>query len=215
MTKTLSIILADDHGVLRAGLKALIDAQPDMQVIAEASDGRAALELVRKLNPTVLILDISMPELNGLLAMEQLQREHLPVRVLILTSHNEAAYLRQLLAAGVAGYVQKKAAADDLIRALRIVAAGGTYLDPAVAGQVAAGFVEQKRLRGGREGVELSERETEVLRAIAGGYTNKEIAAQLRISVKTVETHKANSMEKLGLHSRAEAVRYALHQGWM
>lgn len=215
MKDKLRIILADDHKIIRAGLKALINEQPDMHVIAEAGDGRGALELVRKHAPDVLVLDISMPNMNGLQAMAQLQRDRLAVKTLILTAYSDVAYLRQMLAAGAAGYIQKKAAADELIKAVRVIVEGGVYIDPALAGTVAAGWSEQKRVRGVRQGVDLSARETEVLRAVARGYTNKEIAAQLGLSVKTIETHKANSMEKLELRSRSEAVRYALHQGWL
>jgi len=211
----LRIVLADDHTMIRVGLRALIEAQPDMEVVAETDNGHAALEVVRKLKPGVLILDISMPEMNGLRTMEQVQREELPVKVLVLSAYSDTAYLRQMLAAGASGYLQKKAAPEELVKALRTIVAGGVFLDPALAGAVTASFVQQKRLRGTRQGAELSEREREVLRAVALGFTNKEIADQLRISVKTVETHKANFMEKLELRSRAEVVRYAMHQGWL
>ena len=213
--KKLRILLADDHAMFRAGIKTLIDAQPDMGVIGEAAHGRAALKNVRELKPDVLVMDISMPEMNGLQLMEQIKRANLTVRMLVLTAFSDAAYLRQLLTAGAAGYLLKHAASEELIKAIRLVADGGTYLDPAVARKVITGFVEQKKLRGSREGDELSERESGVLRLVARGHTNKEISSQLEISVKTVETHKANLMDKLGLRSRAEIVRYALQQGWL
>ncbi len=156
-----------------------------------------------------------MPQTSGIRLMEELQRSSVSERVLVLTAFGDLAYVRQLLAAGAAGYLLKHAAAEELIQAIRIVARGGTYLDPAVAGKVASGFVEAKKLRGSREGDELSAREREVLCDVAQGFTNKEIAARMQISVKTVETHKANLMQKLGLRGRAEIVRYALQQGWL
>ena len=213
--KVLRIVLADDHIVMREGLRALINAQPDMEVVGEASDGRAALGKARELGPDVVVMDVSMPELNGIQATEQLKRERPEVRVLALTAYDDSGYLRQLLEAGASGYVLKKVAAEELIKAIRVVAAGGVYLDPTLAGKVVSGFVDKKKLKGSRQGSDLSEREKEVLRLIAWGHTNKQIGAQLNISVKTVETHKANLMEKLDLHSRADIVRYALHQGWL
>jgi len=211
--KTLRIVLADDHNLVRDGIKSLIHSESDLKVVGEAANGREALRKIKELGPDLLVMDISMPELSCSQVMEKLKGSG--TRVLVLTAFAEAAYLRQLLAAGAAGYVLKHAASDILITAIRTVAAGGTYLDPAVAGKVVSGFVEQKKVRGSRGGDDLSEREQEVLRYVAQGYTNKEIAEQLDISVKTIETHKANFMEKLGLRSRAEVVRYALQQGWL
>lgn len=211
----LRIVLADDHLMIRDGLKSLIHSQPDLEVVGEAGNGREALRQVKELQPDLLIMDISMPELNGLQVMEKLKQAGAPTRVLVLTAFGEMAYLRHLLAAGAAGYVLKQAAFEVLIAAIRTVAEGGKYLDPAVTSSVVSGFIEQKALRGSREGNELSEREREVLRSIAQGYSNKEIAAQLGISIKTVETHKANFMEKLRLRSRVDIVRFALQKGWL
>jgi len=213
--KKLRIVLADDHEMFRQGIKALIDLEPDLQVVGEASTGREALERVVELEPELLVMDISMPEMSGIQLMERLKQTGRPVHVLALTAFGDVAYVRQLLTAGASGYLLKHAAAEDLIEAIRVVARGGTYLDPAVAGRVVSGFVERKKLRGSRAGDELSGREREVLCDVARGFTNKEIAARLRISVKTVETHKANLMEKLALSGRAEIVRYALQQGWL
>jgi DNA-binding NarL/FixJ family response regulator len=209
------IIIADDHRVLREGLRSLIDSHQDLKVIGECGDGQAALEQIQKLRPDVLILDISMPKLNGLQLINLLAADESAPRVLVLTAYVETTYVRQMLAAGARGFIAKRSAAADLITAIRTVAAGGTYLDPEIAGKVATGFVQQKRVRAEREGEELSPREEEVLKEVARGYSNKEIAARLSISVKTVETHKSNVMEKLGLSSRAEMVRYALLQGWL
>ena len=214
MTK-LRVFLADDHAVVREGLKALINAQPGMEVSGEASDGRTACQQVEQLQPDVVVMDVSMPEMNGAQATEQLKQTCPHVKVLALTVHEDKGYLRQLLEAGASGYMLKRAVAEELIHAIRTVAAGGVYLDPTVAGKVVGGFVRKPSAKGVAEGSDLSEREIEVVRLIAAGYSNKEIAGQLTLSVKTVETYKARSMEKLGLHSRAEIVRYALQRGWL
>jgi len=211
----LRVFLADDHAVVREGLKALINVQPDMEVIGEAGDGQAACEQVPLLRPDVAVLDVSMPLLSGAQAAERLKKECPQVKVLALTVHEDKGYLRQLLEAGAAGYVLKRAAAEELIRAIRAVAAGGVYLDPALAGKVVGGFVRKPAARDVPDGVELSEREAEVVRLVAAGHSNKEIAGRLDLSVKTVETYKARSLEKLGLHSRADLVRYALGRGWL
>lgn len=208
------VVLADDHAVVREGLKTLINAHPGMAVVGEAADGRRACELVAGLNPDVAVLDVSMPELTGCQATERLRRECPQVRVLALTVHEDRGYIRQLLAAGAAGYVLKRAAAEELVHAIRVVASGGTYLDPAVAGKVVGGFVRPPEA-GDPRAAELSEREAEVGRLTAAGYSNKEIAARLGLSIKTVETYRARAMEKLGLHSRVELVRYAVQQGWL
>jgi DNA-binding NarL/FixJ family response regulator len=211
----LQIFLADDHVVVREGLKTLINAQPDMAVIGEAGDGQAACRQAQECQPDVVIMDITMPELNGVDATMQLKRACPDVKVLALSVHEDTSYLRQLLAAGAAGYILKHAAADALIQAIRLVAAGGVYLDPALAGHVVARYVRVPAAASALLGTELSERETEVVQRIAQGYTNKEIATQLTLSIKTVETYRARAMEKLGLESRAALVRYALERGWL
>jgi DNA-binding NarL/FixJ family response regulator len=211
----LRVFLVDDHAVVREGLKALINAQPDMEVSGEAGDGRTACERVKKLQPHVVVMDVSMPEMNGAQATEWLRREYPPAKVLALSVHEDKGYLRQILEAGASGYVLKRAAAEELIRAVRTVAAGGVYLDPSLAGKVVGGFVRKSAAQGAPEGEELSDREEEVVRLTAAGYSNKEIAGRLDLSVKTVETYKARSLEKLGLHSRADLVRYALERGWL
>jgi DNA-binding NarL/FixJ family response regulator len=211
----LRIFLADDHVVLREGLRSLVNAQADMNVVGEAGNGRAALLKARELQPDVIIMDVSMPDLNGIQVTERLKRDCQKIMVLVLTAHDDSGYLRQLLEVGASGYVLKKAAAEELIKAIRVVAAGGVYLDPALAGKVVGGYLGRRRLGSKPQGNEISEREAEVLRLVAWGYTNKEVAGYLRISVKTVETHKANLMQKLDLKSRVEMVRYALRQGWL
>jgi DNA-binding NarL/FixJ family response regulator len=207
--------LADDHAMLREGLRSLVNAQADMEVVGEAGDGRAALSMARELQPDVVVMDISMPELNGIQATVRLKGCCQRSKVLVLTAYDDNGYLRQLLEAGASGYVLKRAAAEELVKAIRVVAAGGLYLDPALAGRVVSGYVGRRRMRGAAQGAELSEREEEVMRLVAWGYTNKEVAAYLNISVKTVETHKTNLMEKLDLKGRADVVRYALRQGWL
>lgn len=211
----LRIFLADDHIVMREGLKSLVNAQSDMNVIGEADNGRTALLKAKELNPDIVVMDISMPEMNGIQATERLKHACQNIKVLILTAHDDTGYLRQLLEAGASGYVLKRVAAEELINAIRVVVAGGVYLDPTLAGKVVSGYVGTRRLRGAPQCNKLSERETEVLRLVAWGYTNKEIASYLNLSVKTVETHKGNLMEKLDLKSRVEMVRYALRQGWL
>ena len=212
---TLRIVLADDHVMLRDGLKSLVGAQADMEVVGEAADGRDALAKARELQPDVVVMDISMPELNGIQAAERMKDCCRRAKVLVLTAYDEVGYLRQLLEAGASGYVLKRAAADELVKAIRVVAAGGVYLDPTLAGKVVNGYVGRKKLRGALQGVELSGREEEVMRLVAWGYTNKEVAGYLNISVKTVETHKMNLMEKLDLKTRSDIVRYALRSGWL
>ena len=211
----LRVLLADDHNVVRAGLRALIDAQDDMEVVGEAADGEAACRLAAELVPDVAVLDVSMPVLGGARATDRIKREHPEVKVLALTVHEDRGYLQQLLQAGASGYVLKRAAADDLIHAIRAVSRGGAYLDPSLAGKVLGGLVGRAQHAGSSPADTLSDREEEVLRLIARGFTNREIAAQLDVSIKTVETHKSRAMEKLGLDSRAGIVSYAITRGWL
>lgn len=212
--KKLEIFLADDHAVLREGLKALIDSQVDMRCVGEASDGRAAVAGVRKLSPDVVVLDVSMPKLSGLQATEQIVKSCPNSKILPLTRHSEDSYVQQLLKAGASGYVLKQSSSAILLAAIRAVAAGQSYLDPAVTAKVVGGYVAKSEARktGQRD---PSERESEVLRLIAIGYSNKEIAAQMDLSVKTIEVHKANAMRKLNMRGRIDIVRFAVLQGWL
>lgn len=214
MTK-LRILLVDDHNVVRQGLRRLVDIQEDMTVVGEAADGLAACELADRLRPDVVIMDVSMPNLGGAEATARLAKDHPEVRVLALTVHEDTTYLKLLLEAGASGYVLKRAVADELIRAVRTVASGGIYLDPAIAGKVVGGFVHGPPLASQGRTTELSDREEEVLRLIARGHTTREIAARIDLSAKTVESYKTRSMEKLGLGSRVEIVRYAIRHGWL
>jgi DNA-binding NarL/FixJ family response regulator len=212
----LRIFLADDHPVVREGLKALITAQPGMKVVGEASDGLTACEQIPGLQPDVVVMDVSMPGLTGSQATERLRQECPAVKVLALTVHADKGYLRQLLSAGAAGYVLKRAAAEELVHAIRVVAAGGVFLDPSLAGKVVGGFVRSPEGSSGTAaGNELSDREATVIRLTASGYGTKEIASQLNLSAKTVETYKARALEKLGIETRADIVRYAVQRGWL
>ena len=209
------VLMVDDHPVVLAGLRALVGAEPDFTIVGEARDGRTALTLATRLAPDVVVLDISIPEINGIELAAALRTEAPECRVLILTVHEERAYLRQALELGVGGYLLKRSACDELPRAIRAVAAGGTYLDPAIAGKVVGGLHRGSGRPQPGEPVALSDRESDVLRMVAGGHSNKAISFRLNISVKTVETYKARAMEKLGFHSRVELVRYAADQGWL
>jgi two-component system, NarL family, response regulator NreC len=216
VAESIRILLADDHAVLRAGLRALLDALPDMTVVGEASDGLVCIEIARQYQPDIILLDINMPRLNGLEALEQLQQVAPSSRVLVLTMHDDIGYLRQVLAAGGAGYILKRAMSDDLIAALRAVHEGGTYLHPTHTRALLDDMLNQPPAPEARE-VErydrLSKREAQIFKLIALGHRNSEIAAMLHLSVKTVETYKSRLMEKLELRSRAELVRYALELG--
>jgi two-component system response regulator NreC len=209
----LRIFLADDHTMIREGLKALINAEQDMQVVGEAADGREAYQQICECRPDVAVMDISMPHLNGLQATAEIRRTCPEVHVLTLSIHEETSYLRNLLEAGASGYILKRSAAEVLVTAIRTVAVGGVYLDPQLAGRVVNAFVGKAAAAPALD--QLSERELEVLRQIARGYSNKEIAARLDLSIKTIETYKARAMQKLGLDSRVAIVRYAVKQGWL
>lgn len=211
----LRILIADDHALMREGLNLLVAAQPDMEVAAVAEDGEEALRKAKELRPDLIVMDISMPGMDGIKATERLRAECPAAKVLVLTAHEETVYMNQLLQLGISGYLLKRAAGDDLIHAIRTAASGGVYLDPTVVSRVVNSYAGRQTLSDALKGGDLSERETEVLRLIAWGYSNKEIGSQLNVSVKTVETHKANVMKKLDLRSRVDIVRYALQQGWL
>jgi DNA-binding NarL/FixJ family response regulator len=211
----LRILLIDDHAVVREGLKALINAQEDMKVVGQAGDGKSALALAATLRPDIAIVDVSLPGLSGAQVTEQLRAADARLKVLALTVHEDKGYLRLLLEAGASGYALKRAASEELIHAIRVVASGGVYLDPFLAGKVVGRLVRRPSSREGLQVEPLSEREGDVIQRLARGFSIKEIAAQLAIGVKTVETYKARSFEKLGLRSRADLVRYAMQRGWL
>jgi DNA-binding NarL/FixJ family response regulator len=212
----LRILLADDHGVLRDGLALLINAQPDMEVVASARGGREAVQLTEQMHPDIAVLDVSMSDLGGAEAAEQIRTRCPSVRVVALTRHADQGYLRRLLKVGASGYVLKRSAGDTLVGALRTVAEGGGYVDPTMAHGLVTRKADAASAGSTTAGtVELSEREAQVLRLIAWGQSNKEIAARLAISVKTVESYKAVALEKLQLRSRTDILRYALASNWV
>ena len=209
------VFLIDDHPIFRAGVRSLLAGEVGIEVVGEAADGVTACERLQETRPDVAVLDLSLPGLNGVRVTERVVRECPGVNVLILTVHEDTGHLRQLLAAGARGYVLKRSAGDGLVHAVWVVATGGVYLDPTLAARL-VGAVGGRSSDGPRlQEAELSDRETEVVRATAAGFGNKEIAAQLDLSVKTVETYRARAMEKLGLHGRPDLVRYALQRGWL
>ncbi|HST51157.1 MAG TPA: response regulator transcription factor [Pyrinomonadaceae bacterium] len=211
----LRILLVEDHEIVREGVRVMVGAQADMEVVGEAGDGSTALRLAQELRPDIIVMDISMPGMNGLQATQKMKQCCPEVKVLMLTRHTDLGFLQQILAAGASGYVLKQSASTELIRAIRTVAAGGSHLDPTIAGKVMGGFARSRSKPRAEAQGSISDREAEVLRLIALGYSNKEIAARLEISVKTVEVHKANAMRKLDMRSRIDIVRYALLQGWL
>ena len=210
----LRVLLADDHVTMRHGLRLLIDSQADMTVISEASDGNAAMQNAIALKPDVVVMDISMPGMNGLAATRALKEKQPNVAIVTLTRHGDDAYVHELLRAGVSGYVLKQSAPTELLQAIRAAASGGQYLDSTLTARVTARLVGRADTVN-RPAATLSERESGVLRLIASGYSNKEIAGRMSLSVKTVEAHKANAMRKLGLTGRIDIVKYAVLQGWL
>jgi two-component system, NarL family, response regulator NreC len=208
------ILLADDHTILRAGLKMMLNAQPDMEVVGEAQDGRQALSEAQRLRPDIVLMDITMPDMNGIEATRMIKKLLPDVKVLVLTMHENDEYIFQALRAGASGYMLKEAADTELISALHIVQSGQFYLSP-IAQSVMVGDYLQ-RVRAGEEKdsySSLTEREREILKLVAEGYTNNQIAERLVISPKTVDTHRTHIMDKLNLHSRAELVKYAMRRG--
>ncbi len=211
------VLLADDHAVLRAGLKALLATQPDLEPVGETGEGGEAARLAETLRPDVLLLDVTMPGNEHFAALHAVRGRAPEVRVLLLTMHEDEALLREALHLGASGYVLKKAAEAELLTAIRAVARGEAFVDPAMTRVM----IEEYLGAEGNKGTEVAQsdgltaREIEVLKLIAEGYTNKEIVEKLVISVKTVETHKAHIAEKLGMKSRVEWLRYAREQRWL
>jgi DNA-binding NarL/FixJ family response regulator len=207
------VLLAEDHETVRQGLKLLIDRQPDMEVVGEAGDGAAAVERASTLKPTVAVVDISMPAMNGLAATKAIRERTPATAVVALTRYGDDAYVQELMNAGAIGYVLKQSPSGELVDAVRAAATGRRHLDRSLAARVAGTLLNAR----GRKTApaSITDRETEVLRLMALGHSNKEIAAALDLSVKTVEVHKANGMRKLGLTGRTDVVRYALLQGWL
>jgi two-component system response regulator NreC len=207
---TVRILIADDHGVLRAGLRALLNSALDMHVTAEASNGEEALELAARLSPDIVLLDISMPRLDGIAVTRRLKQTAPNSRVLIMTMHEDTGLLREALRAGAAGYIVKRAVESELITAIQAVCRGELYVHPALTRSL---FLELSPEPPARDAEALTPREVEVLQLIAEGYTNRQIGAALSLSVRTVESHRASIMDKLGLHSRVELAKYAAERG--
>jgi DNA-binding NarL/FixJ family response regulator len=211
----LRIVLAEDHETVRQGIKLLVNSQADMEVIGEAGNGEIAVKKVQELAPDIIVMDISMPELNGLKATKRIRQVSPKTKILTLTRHTDDGYLQQLIKAGANGYVLKQSAPTELINAIRAVCSGNSYLDQMITSKVMSGFANRSVKLRGENAAEITDREKEVLRFIAWGYSNKEIAARLDLSVKTIEAHKMNAMRKMDMQSRIDIVRYAILRGWM
>lgn len=213
------VLIADDHAIVREGLRALVSAQPGLAVIGEAGSGTEAWRRTRELEPDVVVLDVSMPDMSGVEAAERISADCPRVKVLALTMHEERGYVTRMLRAGVAGYALKRSASSELVHAIRAVHGGERYVDPSLAGTLLADYLGQppraRTTDRSSSSADLTPRETEVLRLLALGHSNKEIASSLSISVKTVETHRASGMARLGLRSRAALVRFAMAEGWL
>ena len=215
MNQKLRILLAEDHLTVREGIKLLVNAQPDMEVVGEADNGEIAIKETARLKPDMVIMDISMPVLNGLKATKRLRESCPDLLILALTRHTDDGYLQQLIGAGANGYVLKQSAPNELINAIRAIGNGQAYLDPALTQKVMGGYAVRTTSLRGEGKKELSNRENEVLKLIAFGFSNKEIASRMALSVKTVEAHKANAMRKLGISGRIDIVKYAILQNWL
>ena len=219
---TISVVIADDHGVLRAALRALLKGEPDMEVIGEAADGQETLKRTQELKPKVLLLDMTMPGPGGIEITRQLQKTLPETRVLVLTVHEDERLVREALHAGAAGYIIKRAFDTELTNAIRAVAEGNLYIHPALTRALIKEQANSTPPAPSDAALEMTEdespltrRETEVLQLIAKGYTNRQVADELSLSVRTVETHRANLMGKLGVTSRVELVRFAKERGWL
>lgn len=208
------VLIADDHAVLRDGLHALLNMHEDMEVVGEAGDGLEALEKITELRPDIVLMDIAMPRLGGLEATLEVRQRKLPTKVLVLTQYDNREYIFQMLKAGAAGYILKKAAGTELVTAIRAVHAGETFLDPSAAKAVVDRYIgEGEEDESERRLDQLSDREKEVLKLLAEGGSNREIAELLSLSVKTIMGHRANIMEKMDMHTRTELVRFAIRAG--
>ena len=211
--KTTTIVLADDHRIVRQGLRVLLSAEQDFQVIGEADDGREALELVKRLNPDVLVLDLMMPGLNGLEVARQLNKQAAKVGVVVLSMHDDEGFVLEALANGVSAYVLKDSNSSDLVQAVREVSAGRRYLSPPLSDRAIETYQQMAKIGTMDRHETLTTREREVLQLSAEGRTNSEIAARLGISTRTAETHRSHLMHKLGLHTQSDLIRYAIRRG--
>ena len=209
------VLLVEDHVVVRQGLKALFADEPDVEIVGEADNGREALQRVADLQPDVVLMDISMPGLNGIEATRQIRQQYPQVKVVVLSMHSSEEYVFQVLRAGAVGYVLKQADSSEVLTAIRAALSGGSFLSPPISRAVVEDYVRRAEARGQGSDLDLlTPREREVLQLLAEGLSNQEIAEQLSISVKTVETHRSNMMNKLGVSNKTELVKYALRKGW-
>jgi two-component system response regulator NreC len=209
----LRVLLADDHSIVRRGMRSLLETDPAVEVVAEASDGLEALRLCEETKPDLLILDVAMPKLNGIDVAARAQKMPQPPRAIMLSMHLDESYVMRALNAGARGYLLKDATDEDLLPAIRAVSAGKSFFSPAVSGVLAEEYMQQLQERGLTDSYELlTDREKEVLQALAEGRSNKEVATLLDVGLSTVETHRANLMQKLNLHSTAEIVLYAVRK---
>ncbi|HVS18101.1 MAG TPA: response regulator transcription factor [Planctomycetota bacterium] len=207
------VLLVDDHAILREGLGALLNEQSDIEIVGEASDGRTAIDMVRTLAPDVVVMDVGMPDLNGIDATKRIRSEHPRARVIALSTHTDERYVQHMLEAGACGYVLKIAAYDELLRAVRAASQGRTYLSSESAGGVVDRALHGGGVTDATTGVKLGTREREVLQLVAEGKTSAEAAKAMHISIKTVETHRRNIVLKLDLHGTAELTKYAIREG--
>lgn len=211
---SIRIILADDHTIIRSGLRLLLEQQPDFKVVAEANDGREAVQLVSKHRPEVAVLDIGMPQLNGIEATRQIVAEGSPTQVVILSMHSDEGYVLRALKAGARAYILKNSAEADLIRAVQAVAEGKSFFSPVISKMLLEDYMRQVRTKSVEDSYDLlTPREREILQLLAEGHTNKEVANSLNLSLHTVETHRANILEKLNLHGTPELILYAVRKG--
>jgi len=209
------VLIADDHAILRAGLKLLVNSQADMEVVGEAPDGRQAVESARETKPDVVLLDLTMPRVGGMEALQKIVRESGKTRVVVLTMHDDPAYLRSVLAAGASGYVLKRSVDADLLSAIRSARRGGIFVDPSLTNVLVQDVLAKKGRKARRLAPIslLSDREVQVLRLVARGYSSQEIAKQIFVSAKTVETYRSRLAGKLDLRTRRDVIRYAIQMG--
>lgn len=208
-----TVLLADDHGVVRKGLRFILEQEPDLQVAGEAGDGREAVRLARELEPDVIVMDIAMPQLNGIDATAQIVKQNPRTNVLVLSMHNDETYLLRALEAGARGFLLKDTAEEDLVRAVRVAAQGKPFFSPAIAQALLEDYMRNLQQRNQQDSYSLlTDREKEVLQLLAEGRSNKEVAQLLNLSVYTVETHRTRIMQKLDLHNTAELVLYAVRK---
>ncbi len=211
---TIRVVIVDDHSVVRTGMRMLLESDPELEIVGEGENGQQGLQLARDLKPDVMVMDVTMPEMDGVEATRRIKQEMPQVAVLAVTIHEGADYFFRMLQAGASGYVPKRAAADDVLQAIHVVAKGDVFLEPRIAKELVSDYVIRVRQGVAQESYDgLTEREREVLALIAEDETNQAIANRLSISVKTVERHRENIMQKLNLHTRTELVKYAIRKG--